>query len=458
MLEGKGSRDEQRLGPRHEEFLELCALAASGSLGEAEGRKLREHLVACSECREAMKEFDMVVDEVIPELAPELTGEPAFDPSFSQEKAEASFRKRLTEEKERERNGVEANSSVAATVMAQRGSFRRHFERYDLWLPMAASALLCATLGILSYRTGRNHGIEWARLEERNSPTAQTFSVDAHAAAQPNAKLQDTELAPRDRALADLRREITQKSGELERLKALANAQQLALRTSADDKHGVTEERDRLLRQVSVEGATLRETQERLKHLEREQSEYVIHTASLETRIAELSNSLNERERLTAEQQDLLAKDRDIRELIGARDLYEHGALAAAGLVCANRRQAESHPQRPVQEEVERIALCKTDLLSGYPHWVCMWVVRTEGWRAYADSTSGLWCGDANLPFPERSLGGGTGDRGYDEHRRGAFCAARRREKRAHESEEIDGHWNAHSGATKDAHLRTRFG
>jgi hypothetical protein len=322
MLEGKGSRDEQRLGPRHEEFLELCALAASGSLGEAEGRKLREHLVACSECREAMKEFDMVVDEVIPELAPELTGEPAFDPSFSQEKAEASFRKRLTEEKERERNGVEANSSVAAPVMAQRGSFRRHFERYDLWLPMAASALLCATLGILSYRTGRNHGIEWARLEERNSPTAQTFSVDAHAAAQPNAKLQDTELAPRDRALADLRREITQKSGELERLKALANAQQLALRTSADDKHGVTEERDRLLRQVSVEGATLRETQERLKHLEREQSEYVIHTASLETRIAELSNSLNERERLTAEQQDLLAKDRDIRELIGARDLY----------------------------------------------------------------------------------------------------------------------------------------
>jgi hypothetical protein len=322
MLEGKGSRDEQRLGSQHEEFLELCALAASGSLSEPEGKKLREHLVACSECREAMKEFDIVVDEVIPELAPELTGEPAFDPSFSQEKAEASFRKRLTEEKERERNGVEANSSVAATVMAQRGSFRRHFERYDLWLPMAASALLCATLGILSYRTGRNHGIEWARLEERNSPTAQTFSVDAHAAAQPNAKLQDTELAPRDRALADLRREITQKSGELERLKALANAQQLALRTSADDKHGVTEERDRLLRQVSVEEATLRETQERLKHLEREQSEYVIHTASLETRIAELSNSLNERERLTAEQQDLLAKDRDIRELIGARDLY----------------------------------------------------------------------------------------------------------------------------------------
>jgi len=322
MLEGKGSRNEPRLGSQHEEFLELCALAASGSLNEAEAKKLRVHLVACSECREAMKDFNAVVDEVIPELAPELTEDPPLDPSFSQEKAKASFRKRLTDEKEREGNGVEADSSVSPLVVGQSRSFRRHFDRYDLWLPMAASALLCVTLGILSYRTGRNHGIEWARLEERSKPAAPAVSADAHVATQPNAELQDKELAARDAALADLRREIAQKSSELERLKALTSSQQLALRTSADDKNGVSEERDRLLRQVSAEEATLRETQERLKHLERERSEYVIHTASLETRIAELSNSLEERERLTSEQQDLLAKDRDIRELIGARDLY----------------------------------------------------------------------------------------------------------------------------------------
>src|SRR5882762_10385299 len=323
MLEGKRSRDEQvRLGSQHEEFVELCALAASGILSESEAKKLREHLVACPECREAIKEFGAVVDEVIPKLAPELKQDPPLDPSFSQQKAEASFRKRLTDEKERERNGVEADSSPSPSVVRRSRGFRRRFDRYDLWLPLAASVLLCATLGILSYRTGRNHGIEWARLEERSKPATQTVSVDAHAASQPNADLQDTELAARDAALADLRREIAQKSSELERLKALASSQQLALRTSADDKNGVTQERDRLLQRVSVEEATLQETQERLKHLERERSEYVIHTASLETRIAELSNSLDERERLTSEQQDLLAKDRDIRELIGARDLY----------------------------------------------------------------------------------------------------------------------------------------
>jgi hypothetical protein len=139
----------------------------------------------------------------------------------------------------------------------------------------------------------------------------------------------DAELAGRDAALAELRREIAQKSAELTKLKTQQNENELRLQSSTEDqrqlggeKSKLIEERDRLLQQVSAEDATLHETQERLKKLEGERSEYVFHTASLETRVGELSKLLDERERQTAEQQDLLAKDRDIRELIGARDLY----------------------------------------------------------------------------------------------------------------------------------------
>jgi hypothetical protein len=322
MLDGKGSREEKvRLGMPHEEFLELCALAASGSLSETEGKKLREHLITCSECREAVKEFGAVVDGMIPEFAAEVAGESRADPSFSQEKAEASFQKRLTDEKGRERNGPKADSWLSPLDVRRSHKFSRHFGRYDLWFPMAASALLCVTLAILGYRTGRNHGIEWARLEEQSKGAPQATSVDAHAVAPPNIESQDRELATRDAALADLRREIAQKSSELEQLKALASSQQLALRTSTDDKNGVTAERDHLLQEVSADEETLRSTEERLKTLERERSEYAIRTASLETRIADLSGSLDERERTAAEQQDLLAKDRDIRELMAARDL-----------------------------------------------------------------------------------------------------------------------------------------
>ena len=318
MLDETGSRGEQaRLGLQHEEFLELCALATSGSLNEAERMKLREHLAACSECREAVQEFGAVVDELIPELTPQFNGDMALDPSFSQEKAEASFQKRLASEKEREQIGVQAGS-LAAPLVTHQISFRRHFERYEIWLPLLASAVLCVTLGILGYRTGRNHGIEWARLEERSKPVAEAVL----APPQPDTGLQDAQLAARDTALAVLRREVIEKSSELEKLRALASSQQLSLRTSTDDKNGVTEQRDRLLQQVSADEESLRATEARLKNLERERSEYVMRTASLETAVADLSRSLEERERLTADQRDLLAKDRDIRELIGARDLY----------------------------------------------------------------------------------------------------------------------------------------
>jgi DNA repair exonuclease SbcCD ATPase subunit len=376
MLERKGSRDEQvRPDSQHEQFLELCALAASGNLSEAEGKKLREHLADCSECREAIRDFNSVVDGMIPELTPELKGEPSLDSSFSQEKAEASFQKRLATEKEREQSGAEAGSSLLAV---RRGHFFRHyFDRYEIWIPLLASAVLCATFGILSYRTGRNHGIEWARLEQESKPVA--GAVLANAATQPNSELQKLELASRDAALADLRREIVQKSSELEKLRALASSQQLALRASAGDKNSVIQERDRLLQQVSANEDILRGTEERLKNLERERSEYVIHTASLETRVADLSRSMLERERLTTEQQDLLAKDRDIRDLIGARDQSMAPLLPPGSFVQIDAKQnrirkgpfkkssSESHFARPIYF---------VDIRTGY---ACSWCELKDG-------------------------------------------------------------------------------
>lgn len=321
MVEGMGSREHevQPGARRHEEYLELCALAASGSLTEAEQKDLREHAARCVECRQALKEFESVVDHVIPKLADGLTEEPSLDPSFSQENAEAAFRQRLSEEKKRERSGMEEDAWLSPLVVRRSRSFRRHFDRYQLWLPLAASLLLCAALGILTYRMGKNHGIESARLEERGRPQPQGAVIEGREVVPQRPDSSDSE---RNAVLVSLRREIAQKSNELDNLKALLSSHQVALETSADDKKKLVEERDHLAQRVSSEEASLRASEERLKSLDREQSQSAMHTATLEAKIAELSNTLAERDRLTAEQQDVLAKDRDIRELMGARDLY----------------------------------------------------------------------------------------------------------------------------------------
>ena len=96
MLDGNENPDDAVRSDAHEEFLELCAVATSGSLSEEERKRLAEHVAVCPECRKAMKEFEAAVACGVPalasELAPELTGEtPQDSSSFSEEAAEASY-------------------------------------------------------------------------------------------------------------------------------------------------------------------------------------------------------------------------------------------------------------------------------------------------------------------------------------------------------------------------------
>ena len=53
----------------HDKFLELCALSTSGDLTETEDQELQAHLGGCTECRQALKEFEAAVDLGIPLLS-----------------------------------------------------------------------------------------------------------------------------------------------------------------------------------------------------------------------------------------------------------------------------------------------------------------------------------------------------------------------------------------------------
>src|ERR1700675_2997432 len=100
MVDREGNPNDEvwSMGP-HEEFLELCALAATGNLTAEERNRLEEHLTSCSECSKASEQFETLVDNEIPALGPELA-QTTFeeDPSFCVEKAEAAFFHRLSKE------------------------------------------------------------------------------------------------------------------------------------------------------------------------------------------------------------------------------------------------------------------------------------------------------------------------------------------------------------------------
>src|SRR5690242_5536658 len=56
----------------HHQFLELCAISTTGELSEEERAKLTEHLATCSECRQALVEFEAAADIGAPVVAAEL--------------------------------------------------------------------------------------------------------------------------------------------------------------------------------------------------------------------------------------------------------------------------------------------------------------------------------------------------------------------------------------------------
>jgi hypothetical protein len=311
------------MGP-HEEFLELCALSAGGGLTPEEQTRLDEHLAGCPDCREAMRQFETVVDRAIPAMASELAPEtPQEDPSFSQEAAEASFFKRLSEEDEKSRNHLhDVEPWLSPLVVRRSRKFRRSFDRYHFWVPLTAGLVLCLSLGVLAYRMGKHRGFDVARNQPGSALPLTVPKQESLEAASRERDAVNEQLAERDKAISNLRHEIAQKSGENAKLKAFQSEQQLAFESSENNQKELANERDRVARQAAAGQEALEASEQKLKSLERERSEDAIHATNLEARVAELSRALTDQQRLTEEQQELLAKDRDIRELMGARDLY----------------------------------------------------------------------------------------------------------------------------------------
>jgi len=82
------------------------------------------------------------------------------------------------------------------------------------------------------------------------------------------------------------------------------------------------EERDRLAGQLDEAGRAYQRLQTEFTDLKGEHSRSLLHTASLESEVNELTSSAREQERRLKDDEQYLTSDRDIRELMGARKLY----------------------------------------------------------------------------------------------------------------------------------------
>ncbi len=305
----------------HDEFLELCAISTSGELTGEERARLQEHLAVCPSCREAMQQYEAVVSKAIPALAPEPESVES-DPSWSQEQAEAALFQRLTLEEElgTDRGGAEGDPASKpigkVTLSASQATWR------NVWTLYAAGILLFIALGISAFQVGIHRGVKTAAVTPSASQQNSTALEQQVSDAGHEREVLRAQLTQRDQVIADLRRQIEHQSAEVGRMKLAQNQLEADLQSRQAGRQDLLQERSDLSQKLESAEAKAQGLQDKLDSLERQSSQDKQRATALEAKVSDLTGLLRDRETTLDQQQELLAHDRDIRDLMGARDLY----------------------------------------------------------------------------------------------------------------------------------------
>ncbi len=324
MGSGDKREDEKWSGMRpHEEFLELSALSTSGELSEQEQKKLQDHLATCADCRRALKEFEAVADIGVPLLSSALSSATLNEPSLAPRKAaEATLKHGPTQVETTPLSSAPTKQSKGLIFTHRNGNRRAQVNWNYVWMPFAAAVVLTAALGIFSYQVGRRRGPEVTQVR----PTSADTKVDALEQRMSDMghehEVLKAQLAERDRMIRDLRRQVEGESGALAEAKSAQVNLEQSLQNDQTEKQQVAQERSNFTQKLDAAQNSLQRTQAELDSLRQQRSQDQSRADSLEAQIRDLHGQLRDREQTIGKQDELLAHDRDIRDLMGARDLY----------------------------------------------------------------------------------------------------------------------------------------
>jgi Anti-sigma-K factor rskA/Putative zinc-finger len=297
------------LSDPHDEFRGLCALSTTGELTTAECVRLDEHLSHCKECRELKQPYERLVVHAIPALAENLATDPGQDTSFlnwSIEKAEERLMSSLGEK--------------SAPPIDDKGRPAQPAKWKPVYHSIAAAAVLIG-IGGVGYGVGSHHGRSQQSAVIARAPHGTEASVPFNKAV--------TEMAPTgtkkesdDERVAELSSQIRRDQSEITKLQeeqSQLRRELSAQATELDRGSQLRTELDHRLLQAQSDSLNL---QEKLRQTTELQARNTIQPPTLRADATDQTALLREKDAQIAQQQELLQRDRDIRNLIGARDLY----------------------------------------------------------------------------------------------------------------------------------------
>jgi hypothetical protein len=298
----------------HQRFKELAALAQARVLTVSERIELKRHLQLCEACREIYRQYSLLSSEGMAFLAADY-GHVLEAETWDYRAAQDELASRIRE------------CEPSAIDLAAQPRASRVFLPWNWgarWVAAAATACLLVGVGTGAYQLGSHR-------QARRASASVGALVFATPLQELNSEKNTTNdlLVAQTAQLSRLQKQISTEQRDLVRMQAAlrvaeAHSSELSIANSKGEAQfrQVSEERDKLASQVRDAEKAYQVLQLEFTSLRAEHDRALLHTASLETKIEELSAATHDQDRRLKDNEQYLASDRDIRELMGARKLY----------------------------------------------------------------------------------------------------------------------------------------
>ncbi len=293
----------------HDEFVALCALFYSGEISDEEWALLQVHLAYCDSCRSTFEQYKQIAKDVIPAMAASAAGESKAAPVES-----ASS---LDDAEQRLMKSLHVVSSQPAPSVPERSSWRLVLGG------LAACFLLLVAFASVHFARGKKNQ---TALTAPSIPTARPSVPVKDATADVQ---HQHELAESQQLITRLQQRLAAAEAHALDSNGAAATLRKQLQVEEAEREQIASDRDALSKQLVTAQSDIQTLGAKLTSAAAGADQQTGRVAMLEAKVQALNVSLdeadtalNDKDRMLALDKDFLSHDRDIRDLIGARNLY----------------------------------------------------------------------------------------------------------------------------------------
>jgi len=317
----------------HERFEELCALSALGQISAEEFRELQAHLQTCTTCRLRQADFTEILHEHLPLLAPTDTTMPG---SRNVAFHDASYKQRFIQRAQKE--GLVFSPEVTGAKKPRQAEASRWRDLFWLWQPKRlAFSVALVGLGFWMGSLGARQVVkvnvppspDVARVQDENSRLK--LQIESLAKLPPLMQPEKPVTKPQpmvSTANPELERQLAQARQNYASAIARTEVLDEQLQKTSAELSSLREEATKL-KSESPASAKLKETEaalqassSELQKLQRERLVYASTFTDQQKQIRELMEKLGTQTESIEQERELTAASRDIRQLMGARNLH----------------------------------------------------------------------------------------------------------------------------------------